>query len=185
MRPMPKYFFGFEIVGLLSGWASISTMKMEIPFWSSLYAPKATISPSLVFAAYFSKSRSLMHNQPADFFPTSLFSRPSERAGATSEGNRVGSLLGVPGGVFAQGCAVSPPSLFGMVDLISDMPAIRSSFQDVAIFSDSLYYSNRPTLTTPIFRRNYYKITLLTGSGLVTMPLFTNSIKLALADFGS
>ena len=37
-------------------------MKMEIPFWSSLYAPKATISPSLVFAAYFSKSRSLMNS---------------------------------------------------------------------------------------------------------------------------
>ena len=97
----------------------------------------------------------------------------------------MGSLLGVPGGVLAQGCAVSPPSLFGMVDLISDMPAIRLSFQDVAIFSDSLYYSDRLILTTPIFRRNCYKITLLTGSGFVTMPLFTNPIKLALADFGS
>lgn len=121
-----------------------------------------------------------MHNQPADFLSTSLFSRPSERAGATSEGNRVGSLLGVPGGVLAHGCAVSPPLLFGMVDLISDMPAIRPSFQDVAIFSDSLYYSDRLILTTPIFRRGYYKITLLTGSGLVTMPLFTKPIKLRL-----
>ena len=69
---------------------------MEIPFWSSLYAPKATISPSLVFAAYFSKSRSLMHNQPADFLPIGLFSRPSERVGATSEGTRVGPHWGCP-----------------------------------------------------------------------------------------